>query len=141
MLNETKLPDIYWREAVYTKNYVLNREQLRVNNDKTPYELWFDKPTSVKHFRVFGRKCYIKGDDDNLGKFDSISDEDIFLGYSSNKNNYRCYNLRLHKIMESKNVKVDDLTSRRIKSQGNSQVDEITTNDDDDEETKEIQEE
>jgi transposase InsO family protein len=141
MLNEAKLPDIYWREAIYTTIYILNREQLRVNHDKTPYELWFGRPTSVKHFRVFGRKCYIKRDDDNLGKFDSRSDEGIFLGYSSNKKAYRCYNLRLHKIMESENVKVDDLTSRRIKSQDNSQVDERRRDDDDEEETKEIQEE
>jgi hypothetical protein len=43
--------------------------------------------------------------------------------------------------MESENVKVDDLTSRRIKSQDNSQVEEIRRDDDDDEETEEIQEE
>jgi transposase InsO family protein len=117
MLNEAKLPDKFWRDAVYTTVHILNRAQLRVNHDKTPYELWFGRPTSVKHFRVFGRKCYIKRDDDNLGKFDSRSDEGIFLGYSPNKKAYRCYNLRLHKIVESANVKVDDLKLRKIKSQ------------------------
>jgi hypothetical protein len=104
--------------------------------------LWFGRPTSVKHFKVFGRKCYIKRDDDNLGKIDSKLDEGIFLGYSSNKKAYRCYNMRLHKIVESENVKVDDLTSRRIKSQDNSQVDErIRDDDEDEEETEEIKEE
>jgi hypothetical protein len=133
MLNEAKLPDIYWREAVYTTMYILNRAQLRVNHNKTPYELWFGRPTSVKHFRVFGRKCYIKRDDDNLGKFDSRSDEGIFLGYSSNKKAYRCYNLRLHKIVESENVKVDDLKTKGIKSQDNPQFDERIRDDDDEE--------
>jgi hypothetical protein len=141
MLNESKLPDIYWREEMYETMYILNRYQLRVNHDKTPYELWFDRPTSVKHFRVFGSKCYIKRDDDNLGKFDSRSYESIFLGYSSNKKAYIYYNLRLHKIVESANVKVDDLTSRRIKSQDNSQDGEIRRNDDVEEETEKIQEE
>jgi hypothetical protein len=116
MLNEAKILDIYWREATYTTIYILNRARSRVNHDKTPYKLWFGRPTSVKHFRVFGRKFYIKRDDNNLGKFDSRSDDGIFLGYSSNKKPYRCYNLILHKIVESENVKVDDLTSRRIKS-------------------------
>jgi hypothetical protein len=139
MLNEAKLLDIYWREAIYTKIYILNIDQLRINHDKTPYELWFGRPTSVKHFRVFGSKCYIKRDDDNLGKFDSRSDEGIFLGYSSNKKAYRCYNLILHKIVESTDVKVDDPTSIRRKSQDNSQDDE-RRDDDDDEETEEIQE-
>jgi hypothetical protein len=105
--------------------------------------LWFGRPTSVKHFKVFGRKCYLKRDDDNLGKVDSRSDEGIFLGHSSNKKAYICYNLRMHKIMESANVKVDDLSSRRIKYQDNSQVDERRRDDDDDddEEIEEIQEE
>jgi hypothetical protein len=78
--------------------------------------LWFGRPTSIKHFKVFGRKCYIKIDDDNQGKIYSRPDEVIFIGYSSKKKAYKCYNLRLHKIVESENVNVDDLTSRRIKS-------------------------
>ena len=64
MLNEGKLADGYWREVVYTTVYVQNRGQLRVNSDKNPYELWFGRPTSVKYFRIFGSKRYIKGDDD-----------------------------------------------------------------------------
>ena len=110
--------------------YTLNRAQLRVNHDKTPYELWFGRSTSIKHLRLFRSTCYIKRNDNNLGKFDSRLDDGIFLGYSSNKNSYRCYNLRLHKILESSNVKVDDLTSRRIKSRDNSQVDERRRDDD-----------
>lgn len=54
MLNEAKLPDIYWREAIYTTVYILNRRQLRLNNDKTPYEQWYGRPTSTKYFRIFG---------------------------------------------------------------------------------------
>ena len=47
MLNEAKIPDGYWREATYTTVYVQNRGQIRVNSDKTPYELWLGKPTLV----------------------------------------------------------------------------------------------
>ena len=121
MLNETKLPNGYWREAVYTVVYVQNRGWLRVNSDKT-HELWFGRLTLVKHFRVFGSKWYIKIDDDNLGKFDSRTNEGIFLGYSPTKRAYRCYNLRLHKIIESENVTVDDTKPRRIQIQGSEDV-------------------
>jgi hypothetical protein len=48
-----------------------------------------------------------------LGKFDSRTDEGIFLGYSSNSKAYICYNLRLDKIVMSANVKVDDERSHR----------------------------
>ena len=60
MLNEAKLPDVYWREAIYTIVYILNKGKLKVNNDKTPYKLWYGRHASVKYFRVFGSKCYIK---------------------------------------------------------------------------------
>jgi hypothetical protein len=44
-----------------------------------------------------------------LGKFDSRDDEGIFLGYSSRSKAYRCYNKALGKIVESANVKVDEV--------------------------------
>ena len=85
MLNEEKLLDAYWKEVVYTVVYILSRGQLRVNKDKTPYELWYGRPTLVKYFRVFGSNWYIRRNEDDLGKFDSKNNEGIFLGYSSTK--------------------------------------------------------
>jgi hypothetical protein len=55
--------------------------------------------------------------DENLRKFDARSDEGIFLGYASTKKEYKCYNIRSHKIVESAYVKVDDLKTIRIKNQ------------------------
>ena len=55
--------------------HTLNKVHLRTNSDKTPYDLWFGRPTSVNHFKVFGSKCNIKNNDDHLGKFDSRADE------------------------------------------------------------------
>ena len=117
MLNEAKLSDGYWREDVSTTVYILNRGQLMINSDKTPYELWFGRAPSVKYFKVFGSKCYIKRLDESLEKFDARSDEGIFLGYASNKKAYRCYNIISHNIVESANVKVDNLKTIRIKNQ------------------------
>ena len=96
--------------------YILNRGQLKVNKDNTPYELWYGRQASVKYFKVFGSNCYIKRNEDELGKFDSRNDEGIFLGYSSTKKAYRCYNKRLHKIVESVDVKVDDIKTRKDKN-------------------------
>ena len=136
MLNEAKLSDGYWREATSTTVYILNRGQLRSNSNKTPYELWFGRVPSVKYFKVFGSKCYIKRLDEDLGKFDDRSDEGIFLGYASTKKAYRCYNLRLHKIIESADVKVDDLKTKNFKHQ-EAIID--SESDDDEEETIDTQ--
>ena len=117
MLNEARLSNGYWREAISTIVHILNRGQLWINGNKTPYELWYGKAPSMKYFKVFGSRCYIKKLDEKLGKFDAISDEGIFIGYSSSKKAYRCYNLRLHKIVESADVTVDDLKTKKVKHQ------------------------
>jgi hypothetical protein len=104
-------------EALRTTVYILNRGQIRVNSDKNPYELWFRRAPSVKYFKIFGSKCYIKRLDESLEKFYVGSDEGIFLGYASKKKAYICYNIRSHNIFESADVKVDDLKMIRIKSQ------------------------
>jgi hypothetical protein len=108
MLNDSKLSDIFWGQAVHTTIHILNRGLIKSNSDKTPYELWKGRPTNVKHFRVFGSKCYIKREDKKIGKFDSRVDEGIFVGYSCKIKAYKCYNLRLNKIVESINVKFDE---------------------------------
>ena len=129
MLNEERLSDGDWREDVSPIVHILNRGQLRINSNKTPYELWFGRSPSVKYFRVFGSKCYIKRLDENLKNFDARSDGGIFLGYASTKKAYICYNLRLHNIVESTDVKVDDLKTTKIKHQ-----ETILDNEDEDDE-------
>ena len=100
MLNKAKLSDSFWREYVYTTIYILNRGKLRVNKYKALNKLWYGRPTLVKYFRLFGSNCYIKSNEDELGKFDSRTDEGIFLGYSSTIKEYRCYNKRLYIKMQ-----------------------------------------
>ena len=66
----------------------------------------------MKYFRVFGSKCYILNDRENLWKFDAKSDEGIFLGYSTSSRAYRVYNKRTKTVMESINVKIDDAITK-----------------------------
>ena len=95
MMQESNITQTFWAEVVHTAVHILNKAHLRPNSDKTPYELLHGKPASIKHFRVFGSKCYIKNNDENLGKFDARADEGILLGYASKSKGYRCYNKTL----------------------------------------------
>jgi hypothetical protein len=97
MMNEKNIPQTYWVEAIHTAVHILNKAHLRPHSDMTPYELWFGRPASIKHFKVFGSTCYIKS-----------NDEGIFLGYATNSKGYRCYNKRLHKLVDCIDVKVDE---------------------------------
>ena len=77
---EGKVAHTYWRDAVNTTVYTINRIQLRPGANKTPYELWFGNVPTIKYFKTFGIKYYIKRDE-AVGKFDERSDDGIFLGY------------------------------------------------------------
>ena len=106
MMKENNISQTFWVESIHTVVHILNKSHLRPNNDKTPYELWFGRPASIKHFKVFGSKCYIKNNDEHLGKYDDRVDEDIFLGYATNNKGYRCYNKRLHKWLTTLTLKL-----------------------------------
>ena len=62
----------------------------------------------MKYFRIFGNTCFILKDRENVGKFDSRSDEGIFMGYSSTSKAYRVYNKRTMKVIETVNVVIDE---------------------------------
>jgi hypothetical protein len=105
MLMDSKLTDIFWTHVVHTMVLIQNGVMLRNNTSKTPYELWKE---NVKHFRIFGRKCYIKREDGIMGKFDSRVDKGLLVGYLSTRKEYKRYNLRLNKVVESINVAIDE---------------------------------
>ena len=43
-----------------------------------------------------------------MGKFEPRADKGIFLGYSSRSKEYKCYNKRIRKIVESIDVVIDE---------------------------------
>ncbi|KAK1590971.1 hypothetical protein Q3G72_000097 [Acer saccharum] len=110
MLNSKKVPRNLWVEAVNTACYVSNRVFKRPGTKQTSYELWKGKKPNVSYFHTFGSKCYILNDSYHLGKFDAKSDVGLFLGYAINNRAYRVFNLTTKTIMESINVKIDDLS-------------------------------
>ena len=95
-----------------TSRYIGNRIFFQARIKKTAYEIWNGKKPRVKYFRVFGSKCYILNDWENLGKFDAKSDEGIFLVYSTTSWAYRVFNKRIKTVMESINVEIDDAITK-----------------------------
>jgi hypothetical protein len=79
----------------------------------------------VRHFRVFGSKCYIKREDGKMGKFDSRVDKGILVGYSSIRKAYKCYNLRLKKVVESINVTIDETGRAESKEEENKSMEQL----------------
>jgi len=124
MLLEAKLAQTFWKEAVAAAVCTINRAQLRVCSDKTPYELRTGRSTAVGYFKIFGSKCYIKINDDHLGKFHDRTDEGIFLGYSTETRAYKCYNKRLRRIVESIEVRVDEELPQDLSNHEEDEIDD-----------------
>jgi hypothetical protein len=125
MIMDSKLTNIFWTQAVHTTIHIQNRVMLRNNTDKTPYKLRKGRPTNVKHFRVFGSKCYIKIEDGRMGKFDSRVDKGILVGYSSTRKAYKCYNIRLNKVVESINITIDETGRPESKEKENKSMEQL----------------
>ena len=100
MLNSKKLSKRLWAEALNIAYYTINRVYLRPSTKKTHCELWKDKKPDLDYFHIFGSMCFILNDCKHLSKYDSKSDESVFLDYSNN--------MRTQNIVESANVVIDD---------------------------------
>jgi hypothetical protein len=131
----------FWTQVVHTSVHIQNRVMLRNNTNKTPYELWKGRPTNVKHFRFFGRKCYIKREDGRMGKFDSHVNKGILLGYSSTRKAYKFYNIRLNKVVESINITIDETGKPESKEEENKSMEQLFKEEDEKEEEEEDEDE
>ena len=108
MLHNKDVARSLWGEVVNTAFHMVNRVYFRPSTRNTSYELWKGRKLNVKYFIIFGSTCFILKDRENVGKFDSRSDEGIFLGYSSTSKAYQVYNKRIMKVMEMINVVIDE---------------------------------
>jgi hypothetical protein len=133
MIMDSKLIDIFWTQAVHIAVHIQNIVMLRNNTDKTPYELWKGRLANVKHFRVLGSKCYIKREDGRMRKFNSRVDKEILVGYSSTRKAYKCYNLRLNKVVESINVTIDETGRPESKKEENKSMEQLFEEEEEDE--------
>jgi hypothetical protein len=125
MIHSKNLAQHFWWEAVNTACHIINWVYLKPKTNKTPYEIWRGKKTHGKVLHTFGSKCYILRDRENLGKFDTKSDEGIFLGYVTNSRAYKGFNKRTETVMESINVVIDDEEIQRPISRVENQLDSV----------------
>ena len=66
MLDESGTLATFWGEVAFIVVSILNQANVQVNITQTPHELWYGKTPTIKYFKVFGSKCYMKRTDENL---------------------------------------------------------------------------
>nr|GEZ91112.1 hypothetical protein [Tanacetum cinerariifolium] len=104
-----------WAEAIATACFTQNRSIIHKRFDKTPYELINKRKPNIKFFRVFGCRCYLLNDYDDVGKLKPKGDIRVFVGYSKESAAFKIYNKRTHKIHESVNVNFDEISEMASK--------------------------
>jgi hypothetical protein len=115
MLDEYKVSDSFWAEAINTAGHASNRLYCHGFFNKTPYEFLNGRKPNISYFRVFDCKCYILRKGSRLSKFQSKCDEGFLLGYSSSSEAYRVYNKSKGFVEEAYDVQFDETLALKIK--------------------------
>ncbi|KAG7640275.1 Zinc finger CCHC-type superfamily [Arabidopsis suecica] len=109
MIEEKKLSNKFWAEAIATSTYLQNRLPSKsLEKGVTPMEIWSGKKPSVDHLKVFGCVCYIHIPDEKRRKLDTKAKQGIFVGYNNESKGYRVFLLNEEKIEVSKDVTFDE---------------------------------
>jgi hypothetical protein len=107
MFDEHMTPMCFWADAISTACYISNQIFLRSILHLTPFEICFDRKSSVSHFSPFGCKCFVLKCE-NLDKFESRSFDGILLGYTPHDRSYRVYSFETNTVVESCDVTFDE---------------------------------
>ena len=92
MLNDKGPSHDYWAEAINTKCYVVKKSSTSDLVDKTPYEAWASKRTSLVHLRVFGCDAFVHIPKERKQNLESKSKKCIFVRYKDGVKGYKLWN-------------------------------------------------
>nr|GFB49944.1 retrovirus-related Pol polyprotein from transposon TNT 1-94 [Tanacetum cinerariifolium] len=70
---------------------------------------------NIKFLHVFGCRCYLLNDYEDVGKLKVKGDIGVFVGYSKESTTFRIYNKQTLKIHESVNVNFDEISEMASK--------------------------
>nr|GEW96843.1 hypothetical protein [Tanacetum cinerariifolium] len=115
MLTFANLPLFLWAEAITTACFTQNHSIIHKRVDKTSYELINKRKPNIKFFWVFGCRCYLLNDYEDVGKLKAKGDIGVFIGYSKESAAFRIYNKQTRKIHESVIVNFDEISEMASK--------------------------
>jgi hypothetical protein len=102
ILFQNNVPNIYWSDAVLTAIYLINRLPSPKLKNISNLEILKGRKIDLDHIRVLGCTNFVHIKRNN--KFDKKIMKTIFLGYSTVKKGYKCYDMKNKKIYFSRDV-------------------------------------
>jgi hypothetical protein len=91
LLFAMNVPKYLWGEAVQTATYLINRMPLRTVDFSTPLEMLTGNTSFKVSPKKFGCVCFVHNTSPGISKLDVKSHKCVFVGYSSGKKGYKCY--------------------------------------------------
>ncbi|KAL4586285.1 hypothetical protein LXL04_010921 [Taraxacum kok-saghyz] len=116
LLHYANLPLTYWSHAFQTTVYLINRLPTAILDNKSPYECLFHQQPNYTKLKPFGCLCYPWLRPYTTSKLQPRSAPCVFLGYSSSKSAFKCYDLETKRLYHSRHVEFipDQFPSHRL---------------------------
>ena len=111
MLPGKHMPKHYWAKAASTVVYIMNLCTTSGVHELTPHEVYVGKKPTLSHLRVFRSIAYVHILIEKRHKLDPNFEKCIFVGYSSKKKGYKCFNPSTRLVRVSRDVIFDKLST------------------------------
>ena len=110
MLFDGKVPQKYWVEAFFTSSFLGNLlPSSTLPNNKSPYEVLFNRKPEYSALRIFGSACYPSLRPYTANKLDPKSLQCVFLGYNEKYKGYRCLHPPTGRVYINRHVLFDEM--------------------------------
>lgn len=110
LLIDGKLPKTMWAECLGHVTTLINMTPSSATNERTPYELWYNRLPSIEFIKVFGCAAYAHIPERYRDKLDSRAHLCVYLGVPKHKKGYRLMDIESHDTVYSRDVKFDERT-------------------------------
>ena len=102
---QANLPIYFWGECILGAAHLINRTPTPLLQNKTPYEILFNKLPTFDTIRTFGCLCFAHNQNTKGDKFASKSRKCVFVGYPFGQKGWRLYDLDTKEFFVSRDVK------------------------------------
>ena len=101
---QSGLPLVFWGDCVLTVVSLINRLPTPFLQNKSPYEVLFNKVPSYTHLRTFGCLYFATSVSPHKHKFFPRARKSVFLGYPFSIKGYKIFDLQSHSFFIFRDV-------------------------------------
>lgn len=110
MLNQAKLPEGFWGQAVVYLANILNATPSSALSDTTSFEVWNRRKPDLSAYRTFGCRAFVHIQKKERTAFGSHTRPCVFIGFEDGFKGWKVYDPKAKKVIISRDVIFDETT-------------------------------